>query len=191
MANLNKIATTIKSEWFLIGSALVSLSIFALAIFVLKNRDQTPPPPQGTPWLGDVFAGQTTTQELEAKLGTPQEVKEENGQIKYIYPSQNEFRPHEVDISGDTIQIIKEQETSLEKGILDGYVTKYGPPDAIVYGVHGTFAPGHFWQDAGLIVFGNDYDGGVIEVWYFSPDVTLNELIIQNPQLKTEEPQHF
>lgn len=179
---LGQIAKIVKSETLLIFLGLISTTLFFAAIYSFTHKKT---PQNQTPqiaWQDDIRAGVTTRNELESKLGPPLKSQAiENGQT-LVYPSTNEVRPHEVDITGNTISTIKEQVIADEKGSLPGYIQKYGQPEQIIYGKHDTIAPGHFWGQNGLLIFANDHDGTIIEIWYFKP-TTIGNFLQQNPDL--------
>ena len=187
---LHQIATFVKAEAPLIILGFLAISAVAVALFLHDPNQSSPPTPPGTPWQNAVYAGATSRQELEAKLGQPQKVEQYDNRLVYQYPSQNQFLPHTVEITQDTVTIIKEQVIGNEKGVLSDYQAKYGPAETKLFGSHGTIAPGHFWGAAGLLIFANQFDGTIVEIWYFQP-TTLEIFQSQNPQLKTKEPRRF
>lgn len=189
--NLTQVSKLLKSEPLLIVLGTLSITIFTVSVLSFAKRGKAPPPPPpGTPWQQSIYAGQTTKNELEAKLGSPQKIEQLEDGIAYQYPTDDEFRPNKVEIKGDTVSIIKQQVLSQEGGDLNDYSQKYGTPNAKLYGKYGTIAPGHFWGDKGLLVFGNDQDSTIVEIWYFAP-TTLESFLEQNPQIKTAEPHNF
>ena len=186
---LNKISQTIKSEWLFILLGLLSITGFSVAIFsfLTKGIQKTPP---GTAWQNNIFAGTTTKKELEDKLGPPVNVTQKDNNTIYTYSSASQFRPHEVDLTRNTVSIIKEQVVGDEKGKLADYIQKYGQPEAILIGQHGYAAPGHFWGKDGIMVFANDFDGTIIEIWYFEPS-QLVSFLAKHPELSKEPPKLF
>lgn len=187
---LNQISTFIKSELVLIVLGLISVALFTIATFAYFGRGSEPKTPPGTPWKNNIFAGTTTKEELESTLGKPVKTKEESGNLIYLYPSENINRQHEVVIKQDRVETVKEMITSQNKMYLKDFQQKYGLQETKIYGYHGTFAPGHFWGKNGLLVFANEFDGNVVEIWYFKP-TTFEKFLSQNPQLKQEKPERF
>lgn len=186
---LTQLANIVKSNWFLAGALLISLTIFALFIISL-NQNKTLKEPSGTAWQEDIFAGTTTKNELELKLGPPTKIEEREASTSYFYTSTDQFRPHEIKITNDIVNLIKEQVPDQDKGNLSDYIQKYGQPEVILFGPHGTFSPGHFWGQKGLLVFANKFDGTIVEIWYFKP-TTLENFLSQHPDLSQQEPENF
>lgn len=186
---LTQTARFLKSEWLLLILGTVSIALFIVAILSF-SRNRQEPPLQGAPWQGDIYAGRTTLQGLESKLGPPPQTSEKDGELVYLYSSTSEYRPHQVEFSGNTISIIKEQVIAAEKGKLTDYLQEYGQPEAEIFGPHGSFAPGHFWGKDGLLVFAGQFDGTIVEIWYFAP-TTLQNFLSENPELRTEQPKEF
>lgn len=186
---LTQLANTIKSNWFLAGAFLLSLGIFVLFILSL-GQGKTSKEPPGTAWQKDIFAGTTTRNELESKLGAPTKIEERGDGTSYFYSSTDQFRSHEIEITNDVINLIKEQVPDQNKGELSDYIQKYGQPEAVLFGPHGTFSPGHFWGQTGLLVFANKFDGTIVEIWYFKP-ATLEDFLSQHPDLSQQEPAVF
>lgn len=190
MATLTQVARLIKSELVLVSIIVLAIVIFALAIFGFISQDKTPKTPPGTAWQDKIYPGNTNVQQLESTLGQPQATREENGQIKYFYSSGNEFLPHEVSLSNNTVSIIKEQVIGTEKGNLDDYRQKFAPEENKIFGEHGTAAPGYFWGQRGILVFANQFDGTIMEIWYFEP-TTISRFLSSYPELSLQEPRHF
>lgn len=188
---LNQISQIVKKEWplILIGSLLVILFSIAIysSLFRGKITQQTPP---GTAWLSNIYAGTTTKGQLESQLGQPTAITQQGNNIIYTYPSNNQFRPQEVDLLNNTVSLIKEQIIGNEKGKLVDYTQKYGSPEAILLGKHGFAAPGHFWGKNGLLIFANDFDGTIVEIWYFEPSPLIT-FLAKHPELSTEPPKLF
>lgn len=187
--NLTQVANFLRSEWFLLFLGTLSITLIILATISFSKTKNVEAPP-GTPWQNNIYAGKTIKEELQSKLGAPLKIEEKEGRILYFYSSTNQYRPHQVELSNDTVSLIKEQVIENEKGRLDDYIQKYGQPEAEVFGPHGIFAPGHFWGKAGLLVFANNFDGAIVEIWYFAP-TTLNNFLQEHPTLSLEEPQNF
>lgn len=186
---LTKVASFFKSEWILLFLGVISISIFILAI-VSFSQTKTPKNPPGIPWQNQIYAGTTTKEQLKSILGPPIKIEGEGGQISYFYPSTNNLRPHKVEFLENTVGVIKEQVIGNEKGDLADYLQKLGQPEAVLFGPHGTFAPGHFWSSKGILVFANKFDSTIIEIWYFAP-TNLDEFLSNNPQLQNSEPSSF
>lgn len=190
MASLTQVAKIARSEALLITLGLISIILFILSVQAFSGRGKPRQTPPGVPWQNNIYAGTTTRSELESTLGKPKEIKEVDNNQVYLYPSNDEFRNHQILFSDDKITLIKEQVLGDEKGKLQDYVSKYGQPQALVYGRHGSIAPGHFWGNIGILVFANEAQGGIAEIWYFPPS-TLADFLSQNPELETEEPTDF
>ncbi|OGD93902.1 hypothetical protein A2697_04870 [Candidatus Curtissbacteria bacterium RIFCSPHIGHO2_01_FULL_41_44] len=188
--SLTRVANILKSEWILLLLGVLSIGMFLLAIFSFSSKNKGPESPTGTPWQGNIYAGKTTKEKLESILGPPEGVEGSGEQTIYKYRSNQEFRPHRVEFTENTIALIKEQVIGNEKGTLDNYIQKYGQSEKILYGEHGTFAPGHFWGQAGILVFAGQFDKTIVEIWYFAP-ATLENFLRQHPGLSLEEPQNF
>lgn len=191
---LTQAARILKSEWLLIFLAIISISLITLTIYSFgKHKTALPEPNQKikqVAWQNNIFTGTTTKEELESKLGEPIKVTQTDQKLSYLYPSQSQYRPHEVIFEQDTAVLIKEQVIGNEKGTLNNYTQKYGLPESIIYGQHGTAAPGHYWGSRGFLVFANIYDGTIVEIWYFEPQV-LSEFLAKNPDFNTEPPHRF
>ncbi len=187
--SLNKVSQTIKSEWLVVLLGLLSIIAFTAATLAFIGRNKTVVAPPGTSW-NDIFAGTTTKKGLEDKLGQPINITQNDNNIIYTYPSTNQFRPQEVDLSNDTVSLIKEQVIGDEKGKLADYIQKYSQPEAVLLGQHGFAAPGHFWGKNGLLVFANDFDGTIVEIWYFEPS-QLIAFLAKHPELSKEPPKLF
>lgn len=186
---LTQTARFLKSEWLLLILGTVSIALFIVAILSF-SRGRQEPPPQGAPWQGNIYAGRATLQELESKLGPPPQTSEKDGELVYLYSSTSQYRSHQIEFSGNIISIIKEQVIAGEKGELADYLQEYGQPEAKFFGPHGSFAPGHFWGKDGLLVFAGQFDGTIVEIWYFAP-TTLGDFLQQHPEFSLEEPQNF
>lgn len=187
---LTQIAKIIKSEWILLLLAFVAIGIFSLALFF---RPRQPPPkttPSQIPWQKTIFAGQTTTSQLTNTLGQPAKVENNQDKIIYDYSTPNQYRPNQVEIQGDTVYLIKEQVLESQRAKLNDYILYYGPPQAQIFGQHGTFAPGNFWGEKGLLVFAGNQEGIVIEIWYFQP-TTLEDFLNNHPDFSEEQPRQF
>lgn len=172
--NLTQVAKTIKSELVLITLVILILSLLVIALVKPFKKS-----PQVT-WKEGVTAGKSTRQELESRLGKPVKIGDDQ---TYFFDSGNQYRPHQVQFSQDIVEIVKEQVIGNEKGKLDGFIKRYGSPQEILYGQHGTFAPGHFWGNLGLLVFANQQDGTVVEIWYFEP-IDVEGFLAKQPDLK-------
>lgn len=186
--SLTKIAKVAKSELFLIMLAVVSISIFSIFVFTVikgKNKESKTINRQ-IPWKAQVIPGQTNIKKLNSLLGNP--LKTENS--TYYYPSINPKRPHLVEVSQDKVALVREQVIAKEKGQMKDYVESLGQPDAILYGEHEFAAPGHFWGKRGLLVFGNDNSGIILEIWYFEPS-TLEDFLLKYPELKKEPSRNY
>ncbi len=180
--SLTKIAKVVKSELFLIVIAIVSISLFLLFVFTFKSKNNQPKTEnQQVSWRGQILPGQTDTKKLNSIVGNPAKIENST----YYYSSTNPKRPHQVEVAGDKVALIKEQVIGKEKGLMKDYIASLGQPEAIVYGNHDIAAPGHFWGNKGIIVFGNDNSGLIIEIWYFEP-TTLDEFLAKHPDLKKE-----
>ena len=190
---LTQLANILKSEWILLVLGLASVGLVTLAIVSSKGKVSPPrasPSPQVVAWKNNIIAGTTTVSELQQKLGQPQQIEQEEGKLTYLYPSTNKYRPHQVEISQEKVAIIKEQVIGSERGKLSDYLVKYGQPQILVYGRHGAFAPGHFWGNWGLLVFGNPNTEEIVEIWHFAP-TTVSNFLSSNPEIKQGEPQNF
>lgn len=192
---LTEFARLIKSEKAIVLLLLIIVGFLVLAIFSLNKIITKKPqePRSKTPqiaWRNDILPGVTTKEELQSKLGNPIKTQTGNNETTYLYSSTNQYRPHEVEIFEDSVSLIKEQIIGKEKGSLNTYIQNYGQVEAILYGEHGIIAPGHFWGSRGLLVFGNDNDGTIIEIWYFKP-VDLDSFLNQHPELKKQAPRAF
>lgn len=182
--NLSQTAKIARSNLFLIVLGVFSVTIFTLFIIATLNSK---PAYKGISWENQVFPGQTTVQQLKKSLGEPIRVDSDAGQITYFYPTTNENRPVAVQITNETVQKIKEPVIAKEKGSLKNYISDLGKPEAIFYGDHGFAAPGNFWGSKGIMVFGNDISGLIVEVWYFPPTNT-ESFLQQNPSLSVDPP---
>lgn len=188
---LTQIAKLVKSELILLVLGGLSLIVFTLAIFSFaKSKNPPAITSSQTPWQNNIYAGKTTKEELKSALGSPIDVKKEQGKETYLYPSTNENRLHEIEIAESTVDIIKEQIIGEEKGKLKDYIQNYGQYEAEFFGKHGTFAPGFFWGKNGILVFANKNDGIIIEIWYFTP-TSIIDFLQKNPEIKKQEPQNF
>lgn len=188
---LTQVAQIIKSELFLIIFGLISISLLIIAINTAsKNKPAQLPQPQQAAWQGEIYPGLTSKEDLISKLGPPIKTQGKDGKTLYFYPSADQYRPHEVEISQETTTLIKEQIITDEKGQLSSYLEKYGSPQAELFGQHGTFALGYFWGAKGILVFANKFDGTIVEIWYFAP-TDLNKFLSENPQLQMTEPTKF
>lgn len=187
--SLNKVSRTIKAEWLFIILGVFSIIAFTAATIAFFGKNKATVTPPGTGW-NNIIAGTTTKKELENKLGPPINVAQKDSNIIYNYPSTNQFRPHEIDLTPNTVSLIKEQVIGPEKGKLADYILKYGQPEAVLIGEHGYAATGHFWGKDGLLVFANDYDGTIVEIWYFEPS-QLASFLAKYPELSTEPPNLF
>lgn len=186
---LTQLARIIKSEWFLILSALLVTAIVALSMLTFF-RTKKPQPPQGVPWQNQIYPGQTTTSDLRQKLGDPVDIQNQEGQILYFYPSINKNRLHKITTKDNLVTKIEEQVIENEKGNLTDYQSQHGPAQAEVYGRHGTFAPAFVWPQKGIAVFANKFDGTIVEIWYFKP-TTLANFLAANPALSRSLPEKF
>lgn len=188
MKNLSLTQTVqfIKSQWLLIVLAAGSIILVSLSL-ISSFRTKAPEAPQSASWQQNIYAGQTTKAEVESKLGPPIKTEEKDGKTIYSYQSINQYRPHQIELLGEKVVTIKEQVIKDEKGKLNDYIQKYGPPEAEIFGTHGTTSPGHFWGKIGLLVYAGNFDGTIIEIWYFQP-TTLEKFLLDNPNFTTEEP---
>ena len=185
--SLTDVARTAKSELVLIllGIIAVSLVTFTVYSFTKSTPDKnTQRQTNSVAWNG-LSPGISTKNDVLSNLGSPLEVKTEGNTESLLYSSSNEFRPHELQISQGTTQLIKEQIVNSKAGDLDEFIRKYGRPESIIYGQHGTFAPAHFWGQHGLLVFAGTNDGVVIEIWYF-PAQTISTFLQKFPNFTTE-----
>lgn len=188
---LTQVAKLAKSELILLALGALSLIVFTLAILSFAKPKNPPPPASSqSPWQNNIYAGKTPKNELESALGSPTEIKEEQDKEIYLYPSTNKNRLHEIEITNSTVNIIKEQVISKEKGKLKDYIQNYGQYEAEFFGKHGTFAPGFFWGKNGILVFANKNDGIIVEIWYFAPTSTT-DFLQKNPEIKQQEPQNL
>lgn len=185
--SLTKIARVLKNEWFLLVLALLSLTLISLTVAAYLNKSKQY---RGVMWQNNITPGETTTEDLGNKLGGPIKTAVENDKLIYFYESGNEFRPHEVEIFQDKVNIIKEQVIADEKGSLNDYLSKFGQPERILYGQHGYAAPANFWGSKGIIVFGNAESGKILEIWYFPP-TTPDQFLAENSGFDLEIPQAF
>ena len=187
---LTNIAKTVRSEWFLIASILIAIGVVVLSVIGLNISKKPTERKETITWKNNIIAGETTKDELVKSLGQPTKIEDADNQASYFYDSTNRYRPHEVGLSEAKVNLIKEQVVGDEKGKLSDYLKKYGEPQATVYGRHGDFAPGHFWQDVGLLVFANTNDGTIVEIWYFEHQ-DLQNFLNHYPELKLQEDQNF
>jgi hypothetical protein len=183
---LSDFSRLVRSEVVLIVLGLISILVFSVALVSFLNKEESP---RGTTW-NNIVPGSTTKEQLFSTMGQPEKSEQTQEGENYFYPSSSEFRPHEVDISDSTVKLIKEQITGIEGKKLTDFLSLFGAPEAKVYGTHGSFAPGSFWGSQGIMVFANENDGTVIEVWYFEP-TTVRQFVASNPGLSLEEPKHF
>lgn len=181
-SSLTKTANFIKAEKYLIIFAILAIFFF---ILFLASRF---PAKTGSAYKDRIYPGKTTKNQVQSKLGTPEKTGGVNGAESYLYQTTNQFRKDQVEFSGDLVSVVKEQVIANEKGKLADYFKKYGKEESILYGPHLTFAPGSFWGKSGLIVFANQNDGTIIEIWYFEPQ-TLEEFLAKNPNI-SKDPQH-
>lgn len=186
---LTQVARLIKSEWFLLLAGVLSLAIFTLAIFSF-SKVEPQEIPQGISWQKNIIAGESTKEEVESTLGPPVKTQEKHGELSYFYPTANQYRLNEIEFRKNIVSIVKEQVIGNEKGVLNDYLQKYGQPEVKLFGQHGTFAPGHFWGQRGLLVFASQNNGAIVELWYFTP-TTLANFLKNNPSLNQEEPKRF
>lgn len=179
---LTQIARTVKSEATLIILAIISISLFALSIFAITQREskKSQIALEQVPWQDQILAGKSTTQELESKLGKPTKTQAQEEWTLFFYPSDNQNRLNEIEIYQDIVQLIKEQVIANEKGSLDDFLAKLGQPEKILYGKHGIAAPAYFWGEKGIAVFGNPNSGLIVEIWYFKP-TTLTAFLQKHP----------
>jgi len=187
---LTDIAKAVRSEWFLITSIIVAIGIVLLSFIGLNIGKKSGEQEGSIAWKNNIIAGETTKDKLIKSLGQPLKIEAADNQVSYFYDSGNKYRPHEVELSEDQVNLIKEQVVGDERGKLSYYLQKYGEPQATVYGRHGDFAPGHFWQAVGLLVFANTNDGTIVEIWYFQPQ-DLQNFLGRHPELKLQEDQGF
>src|SRR3989338_6977572 len=106
--SLTRVANILKSEWILLLLGVLSIGMFLLAIFSFSSKNKGPESPTGTPWQGNIYAGKTTKEKLESILGPPEGVEGSGEQTIYKYRSNQEFRPHRVEFTENTIALIKE-----------------------------------------------------------------------------------
>ncbi|MCR4324705.1 MAG: hypothetical protein NUV69_03380 [Candidatus Curtissbacteria bacterium] len=183
-SSLNRISIFLKKESPLLLLGLASLFITSVFLFNLLGK----PSDDEVKWLGKVTPGKTTEEELRQAVGEPIKIEQQNGKTIYVYPTTNENRQTTVEIENDKVQLIEEPVIAKEKGSLNGYIAKFGQPEALIYGQHGFAAPGHFWGSKGVIVFGNPISSLIVEIWHF-PTTNLATFLQQHPELRTE-PSH-
>lgn len=188
---LGQVAKFVKSELTLIILAILSISLFALAIYSYVRKPEQPqlPKTQQTPWQ-NIFAGTTTKSELLSILGPPIKSETKDDAEIYYYPTENQFRPNTIEFEEDKVSRVKEQILATQNANLSQFIATNGQPEAILYGHYGTIAPGHFWGQLGLLVFAGQNEGIVLEIWYFSP-TNLEEFLLTNSNLKTAQPTTF
>jgi len=184
--SLTQIAKFLKSEGLLIFFGIIALFLVLLTV---SNFSKALPEDineinDQVAWQGNLYPGTTTQTQLIKSIGNPIESQSnQNGDILF-YQTNDQFRKHEITISNGIVSTIKEQIIGNEAGDLNFYINKYGTPK-ILYGKHGTFAPAHFWEKEGLIVFANINDKTIIEIWYFQPS-SLSQILVENPELQIE-----
>lgn len=185
---LNDLAKIIKSEISLVLLALLAIGLTTLVVISLISRDKTSPQSTaGVAWQDTVVPGSTTKEELEAKLGPPKEVTEENGQLTYAYESGSEFLPHTVSFDDNKVTLVKEKIIAGEQNTLDLFRQKYGPEDTQLYEDQPTSLAGYFWGELGLLIFANKIDGTIFEIWYFPP-TSYQQFLLDRPELNPERP---
>ncbi|MBI3342259.1 hypothetical protein HY024_04005 [Candidatus Curtissbacteria bacterium] len=181
--NLQNIAKIIKNDIVLISFLVIALLLAIVSGFALINSK---PEIKGTPWQS-IEPGKTTTDQIKKVLGDPQE-SSNSGQT-LMYSKKDDKRQIAVDIQNNKATVIKEPVTHNEEGDLNSYIQKFGQPEKILYGPDETAAPGHFWGQRGILVFGNPISGIILEIWYFPP-TDLRTFLSQHPELKPEPTQN-
>lgn len=182
---LNQISNFIKTEWILLllGSLSIIISIIAFVGPFGKNGGTE----NQVPWQNNIYPGKTSKDQLESIAGKPLKTEEQNGKTTYLYPTKSQYRPSKVEVSGNTVSVVKEQIIGSEKGSLFDYFNKFGSPQLKLFGQYSFIAPGYLWAENGILVFGSEVDGTIFEIWYFKPTNT-GEFLRSHPELSTELP---
>jgi len=182
MTTLTVISNLVKTKRF-------QLTITGLLILVLIVAFALTKTPKVQEWKG-IFIGKSTQRDVENKLGKPLSTETQDNKTTYNYPTQNQYRQDQVVFQNQITNLVKEQVINNEKGKLPDYINKYGQPDSTLFGSHGTIAPGRFWGRQGLLVFAGQYDGTIIEIWYFKP-TTIEAFLKGHPELSTNPQENF
>src|SRR3989344_3945415 len=157
MVTLTQVSKTARSELVLISLGIISIILFAFILysFIKTPADETTAQNQ-VAYINAILPGESTKDDVVTSLGEPLEIKTKVSKEIYLYPSTNQFLPHEVQFSQEKADLVKEQILGDEKGKLSDFTRQYSQPESILYGEsHGTIAPGHFWGSRGLMVFAN------------------------------------
>lgn len=177
---LTQIARIIKNHAILIIGATLVAIILPLSLIGRITNIKTPPY-GGVKWQGSIIPNQTNTEDLVKQVGNPTRVEGNT----YFYPTNNEYRQVSIELSNDTVELVKEPVIGDEKGSLQDYMREFGQPDKLLYGEHETAAPGHLWSAKGVIVFANPLSGLILEIWYFAP-TDPSTFSSQHPELRSE-----
>lgn len=177
-SRLTTTAKTLKSHLVLIIIIFVVVNLFILSMLAFVNRNNKQS--AGVQWQ-DITPGQTTSKDLENKLGEPLKIQNNS----YYYPTSNQNRPTEVVVDNNTVKLVKEPVIKNEKGTLQNYIEQLGQPEKVFYGQYEYAAPGYFWGQRGVMVFGNPKSGVILEIWYFPP-TTADAFAEQYPELKDQ-----
>lgn len=183
-SRLTTTAKALKSHLvlFIVIFVVIDLFILSTLAFIARNGKTY----SGVKWQ-NITPGQTTAKDLENTLGEP--IKIQNN--SHYYATTNQNRPAQVLVDNNTVKLIKEPVIGNEKGTLQNYIDQLGQPEKIFYGQDQYAAPGYFWGQKGIMVFGNPISGVILEIWYFPP--TEASLFSESyPELKDQpESGHF
>lgn len=167
-------------------AAILSLILMTVAFVILINTRSGQ-----FGYKNKVYPGKTTKADLEKIMGKPQQENVSENVTIYQYSSENQYRPNFVEIKNDTVSTVKEQVVNSQAVNLAEFINQFGQPESKIFTEkYGILAPGHIWLKPGIIVFGNEVKGEVVEVWYFEPQ-TLDQLLSTHPELLTKEHEGF
>lgn len=183
VAEKKKSLNPIRKYWLLVFLAFLATVLLVIKLFfgAKPEAPTTTTVPQAT-WKG-VTPGRSTPADVYKTLGEPKSTADNNSRLFYL--REGGGPPHEVFLQENTVGLIKERSLA---GNLADFKKRYGAPEGEFFGPNkGVGYKMYVWAKNGVAVNAHQLDGGIFEVWYFSPTTLQQFLSTWGKDLTIEE----
>lgn len=173
-----------KRYWFVVMLAFIATILGIVKILFLQDEPAKTPTTSQESWNG-ITPGKSTKQDVLSTLGEPLSQTPDGSTLFYAIPNSEQY--HEVFLEGQKIDLVKNKEIA---GNLSDYKKKYGETEGEYFGPHkGVGYKVYVYASKGVALTAHQSDGGILEIWYFSP-MTVQQFFAkwsQQEDLSVEE----